>query len=417
MIVGPVDNETCQASPMPVTIRDIEEAARRLSGTLRVLPPVRARWLEDLVGGPVYLFTENLQRAGSFKIRGAYNFIAQLSDEQKARGVVAASAGNHAQGVALAASILGVPVTVFMPEEASIPKVQATRDYGADVRFAGSTIDESVDAALEFAAATGAVLVHPYDSDHIVAGQGTLGLEIASAVPDLSTAVVCTGGGGLLAGITLALASRTPGARVIGAQAVTAAAYPPSLDAGHPIRLEHMATMADGIAVGRPGDVPFAVIAEHRVPIMTVTEDEISRAVVMLLERSKLLVEPGGAAATAAVMSNPGIYEPPVAITLSGGNVDSLVLMRILRHGLAAAERFLTLVVRAPDRPGSLARLLSEIQRMRANVVDVDHNRLDPSLGVDEVEIVVDVETRGPEHAAEVVAALAAAGFTLTSVE
>ena len=402
---------------MPVTIRDIEEAARRLSGTLRVLPPVRARWLEDLVGGPVYLFTENLQRAGSFKIRGAYNFIAQLSDEQKARGVVAASAGNHAQGVALAASILGVPVTVFMPEEASIPKVQATRDYGADVRFAGSTIDESVDAALEFAKATGAVLVHPYDSDHIVAGQGTLGLEIASAVPDLRTAVVCTGGGGLLAGITLALASRTPGARVIGAQAVTAAAYPPSLDAGHPIRLEHMATMADGIAVGRPGDVPFAVIAEHRVPIMTVTEDEISRAVVMLLERSKLLVEPGGAAATAAVMSNPGIYEPPVAITLSGGNVDSLVLMRILRHGLAAAERFLTLVVRAPDRPGSLARLLSEIQRMRANVVDVDHNRLDPSLGVDEVEIVVDVETRGPEHAAEVVAALAAAGFTLTSVE
>lgn len=212
---------------MPVTIRDIEEAERRLAGILRELPPVRARWLEDLVGGPVYLFTENLQRAGSFKIRGAYNFIAQLSDEQKARGVVAASAGNHAQGVALAASILGVPVTVFMPEEASIPKVQATRDYGADVRFAGSTIDESVDAALEFAAATGAVLVHPYDSDHIVAGQGTLGLEIAAAVPDLRTAVVCTGGGGLLAGITVALASRASGARIIGAQAATAAAYPP----------------------------------------------------------------------------------------------------------------------------------------------------------------------------------------------
>lgn len=402
---------------MPVTIRDIEEAERRLAGILRELPPVRARWLEDLVGGPVYLFTENLQRAGSFKIRGAYNFIAQLSDEQKARGVVAASAGNHAQGVALAASILGVPVTVFMPEEASIPKVQATRDYGADVRFAGSTIDESVDAALEFAAATGAVLVHPYDSDHIVAGQGTLGLEIAAAVPDLRTAVVCTGGGGLLAGITVALASRASGARIIGAQAATAAAYPPSLDEGHPIRLEQMATMADGIAVGRPGDVPFAIIAEHLVPIVTVSEDEISRAVVMLLERSKLLVEPGGAAATAAVMSTPANYEPPVAITLSGGNVDSLVLMRILRHGLAAAERFLTLIVRAPDRPGSLARLLNEIQRMRANVVDVDHNRLDPSLGVDEVEIVVDVETRGPEHAAEVVAALAAAGFTLTSVE
>lgn len=402
---------------MTVSIRDIEAAEARLGGVIRLLPPVRARWLEDVVGGHVFLFTENLQRAGSFKIRGAYNFIAQLSNEQKSRGVVAASAGNHAQGVALAASMLGVPATVFMPEEASIPKVQATRDYGADVRFAGSTIDESVEAALEFAKATGAVLVHPYDSENIVAGQGTLGLEMAASVPDLRTAVVCTGGGGLLAGITIALADRAPNVRVVGAQATTAAAYPASLAAGHPVRLEQMATMADGIAVGLPGDVPFGVIAEHRIPIVTVSEDEISRAVVMLLERSKLLVEPGGAAATAAVMSNPGAYEPPVAITLSGGNVDSLVLMRILRHGLAAAERFLTLVVRAPDRPGSLARLLNEIQRMRANVVDVDHNRLDPSLGVDEVEIVVDVETRGPAHAAEVVAALSSAGFTLTSIE
>ncbi|MFM8514655.1 MAG: threonine ammonia-lyase [Actinomycetota bacterium] len=401
---------------MTVSIRDIEAAEARLGGVIRLFPPVRARWLEDLVGGPVFLFTENLQRAGSFKIRGAYNFIAQLSDEQKSRGVVAASAGNHAQGVALAASMLGVPATVFMPEEASIPKVQATRDYGADVRFAGSTIDESVKAALEFAKATGAVLVHPYDSENIVAGQGTLGLDMAASVPNLRTAVVCTGGGGLLAGITIALADRAPNVRVVGAQATTAAAYPASLAAGHPVRLEQMATMADGIAVGLPGDVPFGVIAEHRIPIVTVSEDEISRAVVMLLERSKLLVEPGGAAATAAVMSNPGAYEPPVAITLSGGNVDSLVLMRILRHGLAAAERFLTLVVRAPDRPGSLARLLNEIQRMRANVVDVDHNRLDPSLGVDEVEIVVDVETRGPEHAAEVVAEITAAGFSLVSL-
>jgi len=402
---------------MTVSIRDIEAAEARLGGVIRLFPPVRARWLEDVVGGHVFLFTENLQRAGSFKIRGAYNFIAQLSNEQKARGVVAASAGNHAQGVALAASMLGVPVTVFMPEEASIPKVQATRDYGADVRFAGSTIDESVEAALEFAKATGAALVHPYDSENIVAGQGTLGLEMAASVPDLRTAVVCTGGGGLLAGITIALADRAPNVRVVGAQATTAAAYPASLAAGHPVRLEQMATMADGIAVGLPGDVPFGVIAEHRIPIVTVSEDEISRAVVMLLERSKLLVEPGGAAATAAVMSDPGAYEPPIAITLSGGNVDSLVLMRILRHGLAAAERFLSLVVRAPDRPGSLARLLNEIQLMRANVVDVDHNRLDPSLGVDEVEIVVDVETRGPAHAAEVVAALSSAGFTLTSIE
>ena len=394
-------------APEPVTLADIEEAAARLSGVIRELPIAGARWLDDRVGGRVHLITENLQRAGSFKIRGAYNRISLLTDEERARGVVAASAGNHAQGVALAAQLLGVRATVFMPEGATIPKVQATLAYGADVRFAGSTIDEALTAAMAYGGETGAVLIHPFDHHDIVAGQGTLGLEILSKVPDVRTIVVCTGGGGLLAGISVAVKSQRPDVRIVGVQAQDAAAYPGSLAAGHPVALEHMATMADGIAVGRPGAVPFAIVRDLVDDIETVTEDQISRAVLLLLERAKLLVEPAGAAATAAVLANPRSFEPPVAVVVSGGNVDSLLLMRIIRHGLAAAGRYLTVTVRVPDRPGSLARLLAEVKDLQANVLEVQHDRLDAGLGVDEVDIVVQMETRGHGHCEEVLEALA----------
>ena len=394
-------------APEPVKLEDIEAAAGRLAGVIRELPVAGARWLDDRVGGRVHLITENLQRAGSFKIRGAYNRISLLTDEERGRGVVAASAGNHAQGVALAAQLLGVRATVFMPEGATIPKVQATLAYGADVRFAGSTIDEALMAAMAYGDETGAVLIHPFDHRDIVAGQGTLGLEILQKVPDVRTIVVCTGGGGLLAGIAMAVKSQRPDVRIVGVQAQDAAAYPGSLAAGHPVALEHMSTMADGIAVGRPGAVPFAIVRDLVDDIETVTEDEISRAVLLLLERAKLLVEPAGAAATAAVLANPKSFEPPVAVVVSGGNVDSLLLMRIIRHGLAAAGRYLTVTVRVPDRPGSLARLLAEVKDLQANVLEVQHDRLDAGLGVDEVDIVVQVETRGHEHCEEVLDALA----------
>ncbi|MSY94818.1 MAG: threonine ammonia-lyase [Actinobacteria bacterium] len=394
-------------APEPVTLENIEAAAARLAGVIRELPVAGARWLDDRVGGRVHLITENLQRAGSFKIRGAYNRISLLTDEERGRGVVAASAGNHAQGVALAAQLLGVRATVFMPEGATIPKVQATLAYGADVRFAGSTIDEALMAAMAYGDETGAVLIHPFDHRDIVAGQGTLGLEILQKVPDVRTIVVCTGGGGLLAGIAMAVKSQRPDVRIVGVQARDAAAYPGSLAAGHPVALEHMSTMADGIAVGRPGAVPFAIVRDLVDDIETVTEDEISRAVLLLLERAKLLVEPAGAAATAAVLANPKSFEPPVAVVVSGGNVDSLLLMRIIRHGLAAAGRYLTVTVRVPDRPGSLARLLAEVKDLQANVLEVQHDRLDAGLGVDEVDIVVQVETRGHEHCEEVLDALA----------
>jgi len=396
-----------------VTLADIESAAVVLDGVIRDLPLAGAQWLDRLVGGDVRLVTENLQRAGSFKIRGAYNRISRLTDEERARGVVAASAGNHAQGVAVAAQLLGVHATVFMPEGATIPKVEATRGYGAEVRFHGTTIDEALEAARGFAAETGAVLIHPFDHPHVVAGQGTLGLEILAKLPGVRTILVCTGGGGLLAGVALAVKSVDPTVRVIGVQAEGAAAYPASLSAGEPLALGAMATMADGVAVGRPGDVPFRIIQQHVDDIWTVSEEQISRAVLLLLERAKLVVEPAGAVATAAAMAHAAELEAPVAVVLSGGNVDSLVLLRIIRHGLAAAGRYLTISVRVPDRPGSLAGLLAAIKEMRANVVDIEHNRTDAGLGVDEVDIVVHVETRGSDHCEALVSGLRESGYRL----
>ena len=394
-----------------MSLADIEQARNNLSGVLNDIPVANARWLSEMVGGPVYLVPENLQRAGSFKIRGAFNRLAKLTAEEKSRGVVAASAGNHAQGVALAAQRLGIKATVFMPIGATIPKVEATKGYGADVEFSGHSIDEALIAATEFAEKTGAILIHPFDHADIVAGQGTLGLEILEKVPDVRTVVVCTGGGGLLAGVALAIKSKRPDVKVIGVQAEEAAAYPPSLAAGKPVALSKMSTMADGIAVGRPGEVPFEIIKDYVDEIVTVSEEQLSYAALSVLERAKMVVEPAGAAATAAVMADPGHFLPPVAVILSGGNVDSLLLLRIIRHGMTAGGRYLTMQVQVPDIPGSLASLLRIAQENAANVVEVDHNRIDPKLGVDEVEIVLQVETRGREHANAVLQAIRARGF------
>jgi len=399
-----------------VTLADIKQAREVIRPVVNSFPVANARWLTELVGGPVYLVPENLQRAGSFKIRGAYNRLSRLSPEEKVRGVVAASAGNHAQGVALAAQVLGINATIFMPLGATIPKVKATQGYGAHVEFAGHSIDEALVSAQEFADRTGAILIHPFNHQDIVAGQGTLGLEILEKIPDVQTVVVCTGGGGLLAGVALAIKSIRPDVTVVGVQAEGAAAYPPSLKAGEPIALTSMTTMADGIAVGRPGDIPFAIIQEYVDQIMTVSEEQLSYAALSVLERAKLIVEPAGAAATAAVMAHPEQFTPPVAVVLSGGNVDPLLLLRIIRHGMTAGGRYLTMRVQVPDAPGSLAAVLEAVQSKSANVVEVDHNRIDPQLGVDEVEIVLQVETRGREHADLVLEAVRESGFNVTEL-
>jgi len=397
---------------LPVTVDDIRAAERLLVGVVRPTPLEYSRALSDRVGSEVFLKCENLQRAGSFKIRGAYTRMSRLSDAEKARGVVAASAGNHAQGVALAAQLLGIRAKVYMPIGAAMPKISATKGYGAEVELHGQTVDDCLVAAHEWSARTGAVLIHPFDHPDIVAGQGTCGLEILEQCPDVKTIVVSAGGGGLLAGIAAAVRSQRPDVRIIGVQAEAAAAYPQSLEAGHPVALERMATMADGIAVGRPGVVPFALVEELVDSIETVSEAGLSRALLFLLERAKLVVEPAGAAAVAHLLEGAGRgVEGPVVAVLSGGNIDPLLLLRIIRHGMVAAGRYLTFSVQVPDHPGSLARLLADLAAADANVIEVRHHRSTSSLTVDECEIAVEVETKGPEHREEVLGALRADGY------
>lgn len=398
---------------LPVTLADVQAARDLLTGVVRPTPVEYSRALAEIVGGPVHLKCENLQRAGSFKIRGAYTRISRLSEEEKARGVVAASAGNHAQGVALAAALLGLRATVYMPESAALPKVKATQGYGAQVVLRGHTVDEALVSAREHSERTGAVLIHPFDHADIVAGQGTVGLEILAECPDVRTVVVCTGGGGLLAGIATAVKAQRPDVRVVGVQAERAAAYPPSLAAGHPVALDSMSTMADGIAVGRPGDVPFALVRALVDEVRTVGEEAISQALLHLLERAKLVVEPAGAAGVASLMSEPRAFEPPVVAVLSGGNIDPLLLLRVIRHGMASAGRYLSLRVRVMDRPGSLAGLLAVLAETDANVLEVEHLRTGAALSVDEVEIGLQLETRGPEHCDEVLAVLRKRGYPL----
>ena len=409
-----------------VTVDDIRAAQRLLDGVIRPTPLEFSRALSDRVGAEVHLKCENLQRAGSFKIRGAYTRMSRLSDAEKEAGVVAASAGNHAQGVALAASILGIRSKVYMPLGAPMPKLLATQAYGATVEQLGSTIDECLAAAQIFADETGAVLVHPFDHPDIVAGQGTCGLEILEQCPDVRTVVVELGGGGLLAGISVALRALKPDVRVIGVQAETAAAYPLSLAAGHPVSVPKMATMADGIAVGRPGVVPFAIIKDLVDSVETVSEDAMARALLFVLERAKLVVEPAGAAAVAWLLEAAKKHaaepdgrggaaglEGPVVAVLSGGNIDPLLMLRVIRNGMVVAGRYLRLQVQVPDRPGSLAGLLMECASLDANVVEVAHSRTSTSITVDEVEIRLELETKSQQHADHVIATLRGHGVRL----
>jgi threonine dehydratase len=395
----------------PVSLRDIEDAREVLADIAVRTPMEESRWLSALAGGPVSLKCENLQRTGSFKIRGAYVRISRLSAEERAHGVVAASAGNHAQGVALAATTLGIASTVFMPEGAPIPKEKATRGYGADVRFHGRYLEDALAEARRFADETGAVLIHPFDHRDIVAGQGTAGLEVLEQEPDVRTVLVPTGGGGLLAGMAIAIKALRPDVRVVGVQAEGAAAFPGSLRAGSPVPLASMTTMADGIAVGRPGDITFAAVQEHCDDIVTVSEESLSRALLALVERAKMVVEPAGAAAVAALLDAPTSFETPVVAVLSGGNIDPLLLGKVIRHGLAAAGRYLYLRVIIPDLPGGLASLLHEVGEVGANVLEVAHERISPTLTLNEVEVRIQLETRGTEHAGAVMARLREHGY------
>lgn len=391
-----------------VTLDEIEGARAGLAGVLRPTPTERSDTLERLLGRPIYLKCEYRQRTGSFKIRGAYHRIASLAPSEREAGVVAASAGNHAQGVALAARLIGVHATIFMPESAAFPKVDATRDYGADVQLTGSVVDDAMEAAVRFAREHGAVFIPPFDDPAVIAGQGTLGLEVVEQAPDAETIVVPVGGGGLIAGVAAAVKAARPGTRVVGVEAAGAAAMAEALVGGSPVSLGQVETMADGIAVRSVSALTLAHARAYVDDVVTVSEEQISRALLLLLERCKAVVEPSGAVGLAAVMAGKvgGAPASPVCVVLSGGNIDPLVLARVVQHGLSASGRYLVLRVLLADRPGELAGLLSAVAGLGLNVIDVNHHREAGDLSLDEVEVRLTLETRDPAHRDEVVRVL-----------
>jgi threonine dehydratase len=388
------------------TLGELDEARGIVAAVASVTPMESSRYLSELLGSQVHLKCENLQRTGSYKIRGAYNRMVRLSPEERARGVVAASAGNHAQGVALAARELGIRATIFMPVGVALPKLQATRSYGADVVLRGHTVDEPLRAAAEFAESTGAILIPPFDHHDVIAGQGTLGLEILDQVPDLDTVIVPIGGGGLIAGIASALKQRAAlegrSIRVIGVQAENSAPYPLSLEAGEPVEVRMRPTIADGIAVSKPGVLNFAIIRELVDDIVTVSDDDTARALLILLERAKLVVEPAGAVAVAAIVTGKVENLGTTVAVLSGGNIDPQVMERVISLGLVASDRYLKLRLKLPDRPGQLARIAELISDANAYVIEVSHTRHGRGALLGEVELELSRETRGPEHAQRV---------------
>ncbi|AJT40403.1 threonine ammonia-lyase [Psychromicrobium lacuslunae] len=412
-------NSTTALPQLPVNLEDIRQAQQLLAGIAERTPVESSRALSRIIGSDVFFKCENLQRAGSFKVRGAYVRMARLSPEERARGVVAASAGNHAQGVAVAAKALGIQARIYMPLGVALPKLAATRGHGAEVVLHGVNVDEALAEAQHYADQSGAVFVHPFDNVDVVAGQGTIGLEILDQIPDVDTVVMGVGGGGLLAGVAVAIKSmaRELGReiRIIGVQAENAAAYPPSLAADALVPLARVSTMADGIAVGRPGQIPFSIIRELVDDVVTVSEDSLARALIFLLERSKMVVEPAGAVGVAALLdgtlNTAGAKPGSTAVILSGGNIDPMLMLKVIQRGLSAAGRFMTVRMLLDDRPGSLATISRIIAESDANVTGVDHTRVGGSISMGDVSITVNMETKGHEHCEQVLLNLRAEGF------
>jgi threonine dehydratase len=397
------------------TLKDFELAQQRISGIAIQTPMLKSHWLSEQTAGNVWFKCENLQRTGAYKLRGAYNLMSQLSASEKARGVVAASAGNHAQGVAMAARELGIKATIFMPVGASLPKYQATVDYGANVVLTGAIFDETLKAAKAFTDSSGAVFIPPFDHIDIIRGQGTVALEILEQFPEVDNILVCLGGGGLTAGVAAAakLKAQQLGkkVKVYAVQAELAAAWPPSLKAGKPVEIKVQPTIADGIAVAKPGKVPFDIISEYVDKVLTVTEDEMAKAMLGVMENHNMVVEAGGSVGTAALLAKKLKLKGNTCVILSGGNIDPLLLQRVIRHGLVASDRYTNIAVMLPDRPGQLVRTAEAVAAAHANVVEVLHTRHGNGLEISEVELDLSVETRGKAHRDEVIESLKRAGL------
>ena len=395
-----------------MSLADIRRAAKAGAGIVRETPVLSSGTLSSRVGTTVALKTENLQRTGSFKLRGALAKLEALGEEC-AGGVVTASAGNHGQALAYAARARGVRCEVFMPEQAAIAKAEAATALGATVRLVGATIEESLAAARERAAAEHLAFVHPFDDPEVIAGQGTVGLELLEQVPDLANVVVPIGGGGLVSGVAIALKSQRPQIRVIGVQVATCAPFPESLAAGEPVPVDSALTIADGIAVKRPGGLTLSLVSRWVDEVVVVAEDDVAEAMVFLLERAKLVVEGAGAVGVAALLAGAARLQDggtTVAI-LSGGNVDAGLLAQIVRRHESQAGRRLVLLARVPDRPGSLAGLLSLVAAQGANLLDVVHIREGLDLHVRETAVQLVLETRGQDHAHDVSRAVREAGY------
>jgi threonine dehydratase len=395
-----------------VTATDIERARSAIADVAKQTPVLPSITLTERCGGRVVLKAENLQRTGSFKVRGALNKLAALGDGC-ARGVVAGSAGNHAWALAQAARERGVPCEVFMPVEAPIAKAEGCATLGAVVRYVGSSVEECLAAARERADEAGMAFVHPFDDPDVVAGQGTLGLELLEDVPDLARVIVPVGGGGLSSGVAIAIKSARPEVEVIGVQVDTVAAYPESLRRGEPVSVGGALTIADGIAVKRPGDLTLGLVRTWLDDVVVVPEDDVAEAMVLLMEKAKLVVEGAGAVGVAALLGGQAAAAErgTTCVVLSGGNVDAGLLASVARRHESEAGRRLVLLTRVPDRPGSLARLLALVGEAGANLVDVEHLREGLDLHVRETGVQMVLETRGADHAREVIGAVREAGY------
>jgi len=398
-----------------LSLAAIRAARDRIADVARVTPVRYSHTFSEQTGGSVHLKLENVQRTGAFKIRGALNRIATLSDAEQAAGVVTASAGNHAQGVALAATRAGVDATIVMPEHAPISKVKATRGYGARVVLDGVDYEEAQARAHEIEREAGRTYVHAFDDEMVMAGQGTIGLEILEQQPDVETVVVPIGGGGLISGIATAITSQQPDVRVIGVQAEGASSVIDSLEAGEIRSRDSVDTVADGIATRSVGEQPFEIIQERVDEVVTVSDEEIALALTLLLERSKTVVEGAGAVALSALLEDRFDYEEDEVIVpaLCGGNIDMNVLTTVILRGMIQLGRYLKIRTVLPDRPGALESLIEIIADKGANIYEIHHERTSREVGMSDTSVELELETHGPDHAADLLATLRDAGYTV----
>ncbi len=403
-----------------ISLADVRAASIGVRAVVHHTPVTTSASLANRCGLPpdgLLLKMENQQRTGSFKIRGAFHRLSQLTDEEKARGVVAASAGNHAQGVALAARLLSIRATVFMPEFASIAKIQATRNYGAEVTLEGGNFDEAVAAGKAFARQTGATFVSAYDDDGIITGQGTCGLEIVEDVPDVETILICVGGGGFFSGIATVVRALRPNARIIGVQASGASAAVESWRAGHLLPLREVSTIADGIAIKSPSERTFRYLQQYADDMVMVEDGEIARAMLLLLERAKTVVEPAGAVGVAALLAGKVETRGKTVVTISGGNVDAKFLAGLIEREMIRADRYMHFFSACPDRPGGLARLLDAVADLKGNIITVNHNRISPTVPLGQTGVEILLEVRDAEHIAQITDGLTGRGYRVEMLD